>query len=76
MERKIECGKTYRHFKGTLHQVIAIAKHTETLEELVIYTHDDAIWARPYDMFNGKVDFDKYPDATQEYRFEEVSKHD
>jgi hypothetical protein len=63
-------GKTYRHFKGTLHKVIAIAKHTETLEDMVIYTHDDKIWARPYDMFTSKVDKEKYPDIEQIYRFE------
>lgn len=63
-------GKTYKHFKGSLHKVIAIAKHTETEEKLVIYTHDDQIWARPYDMFISKVDKEKYPLVTQEYRFE------
>lgn len=66
-------GKTYRHFKGTYHKVIAIAKHTETLEDMVIYTHDDKIWARPYDMFISKVDKEKYPDVNQEYRFELVN---
>ena len=70
--RKIIVGKTYRHFKGTLHKVIAIAKHTETMEDLVIYKHDDQIWARPYDMFASEVDHEKYPDIKQKYRFEEV----
>lgn len=66
-------GKTYRHFKGSLHKVIAIAKHTETLEDMVIYTHDDKIWARPYDMFISKVDKEKYLDVNQEYRFELIN---
>lgn len=70
MERKIEVGQKYRHFKGTIHEVIAIAKHTETLEDLVIYTHGDQIWARPYDMFAGEVDHEKYPEIKQKYRFE------
>lgn len=70
---EIIVGKTYRHFKGTLHKVIAIAYHSENLEKLVIYTHDDKIWARPYDMFIGKVDKEKYPDVKQEYRFELVN---
>ena len=69
--REIIVGKTYRHFKGTLHKVIAIAKHTETLEDLVIYDHGDQIWARPYAMFAGEVDHQKYPDIKQKYRFEE-----
>lgn len=72
MERKIKVGKVYRHFKGTYHKVIAIAQHTETGEQLVVYTHDSVIWARPYHMFNSKVDKDKYPKITQQFRFEEV----
>ena len=74
MERKIQIGKTYRHFKGNRVEVLNIAKHTETMEEMVIYKHlgTDEIWARPYDMFNSLVDKEKYPDVTQKYRFEEV----
>lgn len=69
---KVIVGKTYKHFKGTLHKVIAIAKHSETLEDMVVYTHDDQIWVRPYNMFIEKVDKEKYPDVKQEYRFELV----
>ena len=72
MERKIEIGKTYRHFKGNIVKVLNIVKHTETLEDLVIYEHGDNIWARPYDMFNSEVDHEKYPNIEQKYRFEEV----
>ena len=74
MERTIEIGKKYRHFKGHIIKVISIAEHTETTEKLVIYEHlgDNRIWARPYDMFNSLVDREKYPDVEQEYRFEEV----
>lgn len=72
MERQIKVGKTYKHFKGHIVKVISIAKHTETEEMLVIYEHDETIWARPYDMFNSLVDKEKYPDVNQEYRFEEV----
>ena len=69
---KVEVGKKYRHFKGTIYKVIAIAKHTETDEDLVIYSCDDKIWARPYDMFVSKVDKEKYPETNQIYRFEPV----
>ena len=65
----------YRHFKGGEYHIVCIATHTETGETLVIYrdVHDyGAVYARPYDMFAGKVDKEKYPDATQEYRFEEI----
>lgn len=68
--RKIEIGKKYKHFKGIVVEVIAIAKDTETLEEMVVYKHDNDTWVRPYSMFIEPVDKEKYPDATQKYRFE------
>lgn len=73
--REIKPGSIYRHFKGKQYQVLCIATHTETGEKMVIYwalCDDFAIYARPYDMFAGKVDKEKYPNATQEYRFEEI----
>lgn len=65
-------GQTYRHFKGSLHKVLSIAKHSETNELLVIYTHEETneVWARPYDMFCSLVDKEKYPDVKQKHRFE------
>ncbi len=75
MERVILVGKTYRHFKGELYKVLCIATDSETNEEVVVYEAlygKHLIWTRPYDMFNSKVDKEKYPDETQEYRFELV----
>lgn len=71
-ERKVEIGRLYKHFKGTIHKVLYIARHSETLEELVIYTHEDdnEIWARPLEEFLSEVDHEKYPNVTQKYRFE------
>ncbi len=68
---EVVVGGTYRHFKGTLHKVIAIAKHSETLEKMVVYTHEDTgeVWVRPYDLFTSKVDHEKYPEVEQVYRF-------
>lgn len=52
---EIKPGK-YKHFKGNLYEVIGIAKHSETLEELVIYKDSEGnLWARPKSMFFEKV---------------------
>lgn len=69
---KVMVNKKYRHFKGHIVTVLAIAKHSETLEDMVVYEHDGNVWVRPYDLFISKVDKDKYPDVKQEFRFEEV----
>lgn len=63
-------GQTYRHFKGNIITILEIAKHTETLEEMVVYKHDEEVWVRPLEMFLEKVDKEKYPDVEQVYRFE------
>ena len=73
MSRIITKG-TYRHFKGNLVRVLHFGTHTETMEKCVVYKHlsTGEIWIRPLTMFLSKVDKKKYPDATQEYRFELV----
>ena len=64
---EVKVGKKYRHFKGYIMEVLALAKHSETKEDIVVYKHidDDQVWVRPYDMFTSPVDHEKY-------RFEEV----
>ena len=50
----------YRHYKGQLYQVIALARHSETLEELVVYQTlygDFGMWVRPAALFFGKLEY-------------------
>ena len=57
---KIERGK-YRHFKGKEYEVLAVAKHSETLEEMVVYRAlygAGDVWVRPLAMFEEQVEKD------------------
>ncbi len=72
MERQIEIGKFYKHFKGEICEVLNIAYDSETLKKMVVYKHGNKVWVRDYDMFNSLVDKDKYPMINQKYRFEEI----
>lgn len=58
--KEIPLGR-YRHFKGMEYEVIAIARHSETLEPTVVYRAlygDYAVWVRPADMWNETVERD------------------
>lgn len=60
MENSIKLGK-YRHYKGKEYEVIGIAKHSETSEELVVYRAlygEGGMWVRPLAMFTEEVEVD------------------
>lgn len=51
----------YKHYKGNLYQVLAIARHSETLDEMVVYQAlygDYGTWVRPLVMFEEEIDFE------------------
>lgn len=58
MENDLPLG-TYRHYKGNKYEVIGVAKHSETLEEMVVYRAlygERELWVRPLKMFNEEVE--------------------
>ena len=67
-------GEIYRHFKGSLYEIVLIARDSETLEEKVVYKEVDgeSAYVRSLPMFVSLVDKEKYPNVTQEFRFELV----
>jgi hypothetical protein len=53
----------YQHYKGGIYEVIGIARHSETLEQLVVYKatyqqEGENLWLRPLLMFNEKIIID------------------
>ena len=57
---QIQVGK-YRHFKGKEYEVVGVAKHSETLEEMVVYRAlygEGGLWVRPASMWNEEVEKD------------------
>ena len=59
---EIKTGK-YRHFKGNEYEVIGLAKHSETMEPMVVYRAlygEGGLWVRPASMWLEQVDRDGY----------------
>jgi hypothetical protein len=57
---KVKQGR-YRHYKGNEYIVLGVAKHSETLEEMVVYQQgygEQGLWVRPKDMFLETVELD------------------
>ena len=62
---------TYRHYKGSLYEVIDVARHSETEEQLVVYRAlygERGLWVRPLAMFAETV----VVDGVEHPRFERV----
>jgi len=67
---EVKLGR-YKHYKGNYYEIIGVARHSETLEELVVYRalYDseefgkNAIWVRPKKMFleTVKIDDEEVP---------------
>ena len=77
MDRRLSPGDVVRHFKGNRYEILHIAKDSETTEEVVVYRAlygEGGVWVRPLAMFLSPVDREKYPNATQTYRFERAER--
>ena len=61
MKDQLKIGK-YKHYKGNYYEVLYLAKHSETLEDLVVYKplyeSEFKIWVRPLKMFIEKIEID------------------
>ena len=70
MANEIAPGR-YRHFKGNEYEVLGVARHSETQEELVVYRPlygEGGLWVRPKGMFLEKV----MHEGKEVFRFEPV----
>ncbi|MER1959157.1 MAG: DUF1653 domain-containing protein [Solibacillus sp.] len=58
----------YKHYKGNVYTIITIGIHSETKEEMVVYTDDKEVWIRPSEMFFGVI----IVDGVEIRRFEKI----
>ncbi|MBQ7141284.1 MAG: DUF1653 domain-containing protein [Bacilli bacterium] len=68
----IKIGQKYKHFKGDVVEILNVATHSETLENMIVYEHNNKVWVRPESMFFSKEDISTRKDNVthQKYRFE------
>lgn len=56
--KSIEAGSLYEHYKGMRYKILAVGRHSETLEEVVVYQAlygEGDVWVRPLNMFLEKI---------------------
>lgn len=56
--KSIRPGSLYEHYKGHCYKIVGVARHSETLEELVVYQAlygDEDLWIRPLTMFQENI---------------------
>lgn len=73
-QKLISSGRVYKHFKGGYYLVLFEATDAMTDKPTIVYQQltTGRVFTRPLDVFGSKVDKEKYPTATQEWRFEEL----
>lgn len=62
-KNSVKVGSVYRHYKGNEYYVLAVGKHSETLEYMVVYVSlydntESQVWIRPLSMFTESVQRD------------------
>ena len=75
MKQDIEIGATYEHYKGNQYKVLALAKHSETLEDMVVYIAlygNGQVWVRPKSMWNEEIE----KDGKRMLRFTKIKNED
>ena len=81
--RTVKQGDIVRHFKHTedgepnnyMYKIIAVGKYVENEKPCVVYQAlygKGEVWVREAEEFLSEVDGEKYPNATQKYRFEVI----
>ncbi|NDE63898.1 MAG: DUF1653 domain-containing protein [Chlamydiae bacterium] len=74
-DQELELGDIYRHYKGQFYKLLHLARHSETLESIVVYQAlypDFGIWVRPKKMFFERLQID----GVNLLRFEKISPKD
>ena len=72
-----KAGEKYRHFKGGEYEIVSLAVGSEDGDSQVVYRalyEPYTVYVRPLKMFMGPVEKEKYPDASQEFRFVKIEK--